>query len=244
MEQTLRHPPFPPLVWDEDGSYWRGPFDLPWYQGDGTSELILMPDTDPPEGDPSAPVARPGPPRWRRTSGSSPGASRSAATSSTGSALAGHRVPLGLRFHTDSGGPSFDPDDGCSSCTRGLRSGQAGYARQLRRLADEVAADAGDVGSAEVVVLREGSDDGDHFYTLGVRFTSADDPEHAYQADYDEGEGRVHGDQRSGPGPIAAQRRPVGGTPHRLLVRSGGVRWLPCDWKGRTVGWTSTGSSG
>lgn len=94
--------------------------------------------------------------------------------------LAGMWVPLRLRFHTDSGSKSFDPDDRMFELYVQFVAGKERYCEQVRKLVAEL----GEVRHA-VVVFREGDEgDGDN-YALSVWFHMSNDTEHLYQADHD-----------------------------------------------------------
>jgi hypothetical protein len=101
------------------------------------------------------------------------------------SALANDWVKLGLRFHTDSGSSSFDPDERMFELWEMFRSRQAEFIDQIRQLTEEMISEVGEVESAVVVVYREGHEEED-YYTLSVWFEFEDDPEHLYQVDYNE----------------------------------------------------------
>lgn len=102
-------------------------------------------------------------------------------------ALAGLAVPLKLRFHTDSGAESFDPDDRMFELYERFVADKERYVEQVLALVGELDDELGEVRRAVLVVYRESDeDDGDHFYSLSVWFRMSGDDEHLYQADYDE----------------------------------------------------------
>lgn len=102
--------------------------------------------------------------------------------------LAGMWVPLRLRFHTDSGSKSFDPDDRMFELYVDFVAGKARYCEQVQKLIAELDAELGEVRHATVVVYREGDEEDGDSYTLSVWFEMSGDDEHLYQADYDEEE--------------------------------------------------------
>jgi hypothetical protein len=103
--------------------------------------------------------------------------------------LAGAWVPLRLRFNTDSGTESFDPDDRMFELYYRFVRNKERYCAQVQELIAELDEELGEVRKAMLVVYREGDEDeGEHFYSLSVWFHMSGDSEHLYQADYDEDE--------------------------------------------------------
>lgn len=101
-------------------------------------------------------------------------------------------VPLNLRFHTDSGSASFDPDDRMFGLWELFLSRREEFVAQLRAVTAEAAGEMGAVVRGRVEVYREGGsgdDDGDS-YSLQVYFRFADEDEHACGSVYDEDAGR------------------------------------------------------
>lgn len=102
--------------------------------------------------------------------------------------LAGMWVPLRLRFHTDSGSESFDPDDRMFELYLQFVAGKERYCEQVQKLVAELDAELGEVRHATVVVYREGDEEDGDNYALSVWFEMSGDDEHLYQAEYDEDE--------------------------------------------------------
>ncbi|MGL6075573.1 MAG: hypothetical protein ACRC8S_15575 [Fimbriiglobus sp.] len=91
-------------------------------------------------------------------------------------------VPLNLWFHTDSGSPSYDPDERMFELYQIFVSRASEFTTQIRRLIPHL----GEIRTATLVVYREGDEeDGEDSYSLSVNMTFVDD-EHLVQADYDE----------------------------------------------------------
>lgn len=102
--------------------------------------------------------------------------------------LADLALPLKLRFHTDSGAESFDPDDRMFELYERFVGDKERYVEQVRELVGVLDDELGEMRRAVLVVYREGDEDGDHFHLLSVWFRMSGDDEHLYQADYDEDE--------------------------------------------------------
>jgi hypothetical protein len=102
--------------------------------------------------------------------------------------LAGMWVPLRLRFHTDSGSESFDPDDRMFELYVKFVAGKERFCEQVQKLVAELDAELGEVRHATVVVYREGDEEDGDAYALSVWFGMSGNDEHLYQADYDEDE--------------------------------------------------------
>ena len=104
-------------------------------------------------------------------------------------------VPFGLRFHTDTGSPSFDPDERMFELWELYRRGHAEFAPALRRAcerafaADEPDDDPRRVARAWVEVSRLGVHRGTVHHDLSVRFAVSGD-EHQYFVSFDEAAGR------------------------------------------------------
>jgi hypothetical protein len=101
--------------------------------------------------------------------------------------LADLAVPLKLRFHTDSGAESFDPDERMFELYERFVADKERYVEQVLALVGALDDVLGAMRRAVLVVYREGDEeDGDHYYALSVWFRMSGDDEHLYQADYDE----------------------------------------------------------
>ncbi len=101
-------------------------------------------------------------------------------------ALAGQWTPFHLRFHTDSPGGSFDPDERMFELWELYRSRRDKFATQLRELADGMPAGSGPVEEARVIVSRSEYEAGHFSYSLQAELRFEWEMEHLYWSDYDE----------------------------------------------------------
>ena len=95
-------------------------------------------------------------------------------------------VPLDLRFHTDSGSASFDPDDRMFELWELFTARRDEFVSQLRAIAAVVAEEMGAVIRGRVEVYREGHAEVGDTHFLQVYFRFPDDDEHLGCSVYDE----------------------------------------------------------
>ena len=105
-------------------------------------------------------------------------------------ALAGQWVPFQLRFHTDSAGGPWDPDERMFGLWELYLARRDEFAAQLRGLVAAMPPGGGPVEQARVIVYRSEYEAGSFSYSLQVELRFAWDMEHLYWSDYNEEEGR------------------------------------------------------